>query len=89
MTLQALDSQTCGHYALFFLKARAQGQSYQDFLGQWSCDNLVMNDQKVAEQLKRVIKQELQDEVDARPEGGQTNVSRQAFMTCNPCDFLK
>ena len=89
MTLQALDSQTCGHYALFFLKARAQGQSYQDFLGQWSCDNLVMNDQKVAQQLKRVIKQELQDEVDARPEGGQSNVSRQAFMTCNPCEFLK
>ena len=85
MTLQALDSQTCGHYALFFLKARAQGQSYQEFLGQWSCDNLVLNDHKVAEQLKRVIKQELQDEVDARPDG-QKNVSRQAFMLCNHCD---
>ena len=85
-TLQALDSQNCGHYALFFLKARAQGQSYQDFLGQWSCDNLVLNDQKVADRLKRVIKQEVQDEVDARPEGGQKNVSRQAFMLCNPCE---
>ena len=33
MTLQATESQTCGHYGLFFLKARAQGQTYQDFLG--------------------------------------------------------
>ena len=56
------------------------------FLGRWSCDNLVLNDHKVAEQLKRVIKQELQDEVDARPEGGQKNVSRQAFILCNKCE---
>ena len=85
MTLQAMESQTCGHYALFFLKARAQGRSYQEFLSQWSCDNLVLNDHKVAEQLKRVIKQELQDEVDARPDG-QKNVSRQAFMLCHQCN---
>ena len=46
----------------------------------------MLNNQKVAEQLKRVIKQEVQDEVDARPEGGQKNVNRQAFMLCNPCE---
>ena len=28
ITLQAMDSETCGHYALFFLKSRAQGQTY-------------------------------------------------------------
>ena len=84
MTIQALDSQTCGHYALFFLKARAQGQSYQEFLGRWSSDNLVFNDHKVAEKLKRVIKRELRDEVNARP-GGQSNASRQAFITCHEC----
>ena len=84
ITLQAMDSQTCGHYALFFLKARAQRQTYQDFLGRWSIDNLVLNDHKVAEDLKRVIKRELQDEVDAQP-NGQTNVSRQAIMLCNYC----
>ena len=48
ITLQAMDNQTCGHYALFFLKARAQGQIDQEFLGRWSCDNLVLNDHKVA-----------------------------------------
>ena len=41
----------------------------------------MLNDHKVAEQLKRVIKRELQDEVD-----GQKNVSRQALMHCNHCD---
>ena len=30
-TLQAMDSQTCGHYALLFLKAKAKHQSFQDF----------------------------------------------------------
>ena len=82
ITLQAMDSQTCGHYALFFLKARAHGQTYQDFLDCWSIDNLVLNNHKVAEDLKRVIKRELQDKVDALPEG-QRNVSRQACMLCN------
>ena len=61
ITLQAMDSQTCDHYALFFLKARAQGQTYQKFLGRWSSDNLVLNDHKVAEDLKRVITRESQD----------------------------
>ena len=74
ITLQAMDSQTCGHYALFFLKTRAQGQSYKDFLGRRSTDNLVLNDHKVAQDLKQVIKRELRDEV-----------SRQAFLLCNDC----
>ena len=46
----------------------------------------MLNDHKVAEDSKRVIKRELQDEVDARPDG-QKNVSRQAFMLCNHCDY--
>ena len=54
--------------------------------GTWSIDNLVLNDHKVAEDLKRVIERELQDEVDARPDG-QSNVSRQAFMLCNHCSW--
>ena len=69
ITLQAMDKQTCGHFVLFFLKARAQRKTYQDFLGRWSIDNLVLNDHNVAEDLKRVIQSELQDEVDARPDG--------------------
>ena len=81
---KATDSQTCGHYVLFFLKARAQGQTYEDFLERWSTNNLVLNDHKVAQDLRRVIKRELQDKVDARPDG-QSNVSRQAFILYNKC----
>lgn len=44
MTLKAIDSQTCGHYALIFLKARAHGNTFQDFLAQWNKQNLVLND---------------------------------------------
>ena len=84
ITLQAMDSQTCGNYALFFLKARGQGKTYQDFLERWSIDNLLLNDQKVAEDLKRVIKRDLQHEVDDRPDE-QRKVSRKAFMLCNHC----
>ena len=84
MTIQAMDSQTCGQYALFFMKAWAQGQTYQNFLGPRSSDNLVLNDHKVAQELKGVIKRELRGEVDAKP-GGQSNVSRQAFITCDGC----
>ena len=33
-TMKALDSKTCGHYALIFLKAKARGSGFQDFLAQ-------------------------------------------------------
>ena len=36
MTIQAMDSQTCGHYALMFLKAKAGGSSFPEFLAQWN-----------------------------------------------------
>ena len=45
MTIQAMDSQTCGHYALMFLKAKARGSTFQEFLGQWNSQNLVLNGQ--------------------------------------------
>lgn len=45
MTIQAMDSQTCGHYALMFLKAKVRGSKFQEFLAQWSSQNLVLNDQ--------------------------------------------
>lgn len=61
MTIQALDSQTCGHYALMFLKAKALGSTFQDFLAQWNKQNLVLNDSIVTQSLKRLIKEELYD----------------------------
>lgn len=84
-TLQALASQTCGHYALMYLKARARGHSLQDFLSQWRGDNLVMNDHLVAQEIRNLIKQDL-DEEDTRPRTVQTNRSRQAFVICHNCE---
>ena len=52
MTIQAMDSETCGHYALMFLKAKAGGSSFQEFLAQWNSNNLVLNDQHVSQSLK-------------------------------------
>ena len=72
-TLQAMDSFTCGHYALFFLKAKARHASFQDFLAQWHSNNLVLNDKRVADQLQRLIKTEL-------TEYEQSNVNRSSFF---------
>ena len=36
MTLQAMGIQTCGHYTLMFLKAKARSSSFQEFLAQWN-----------------------------------------------------
>ena len=59
MTIQALDSQTCGHYALMCLKAKAHGRYFSRSLAQWNKQNLVFNDSRVAQSLKRLIKEEL------------------------------
>ena len=54
-----MDSYTCGHYALLFLKAKARNVSLQDFLAQWNSHNLVINDRRAGEQIQRLIKTEL------------------------------
>ena len=59
MTLQAMVSHTCGHYALMFLKAKARGSSFQELLAQWNSSNLVLNDQRFAQSLKQIIKEVL------------------------------
>lgn len=75
-TLQAMDSTTCGHYALLFLKAKARNQRLQDFLAQWNSHNLVLNDRRAGEKIQRLIKTELrQQELSCQ----QSNVSRSCF----------
>ena len=67
-----MDSYTCGHYTLLFLKARARQVPFQDFLAEWDSDNLVLNDRRVADKLQRLIKTEVS-------EYKQTNVNRVSF----------
>ena len=75
-TLQAMDSQTCGHYALLFLKAKARNESFQDFLAQWNSQNLVLSYRRAGEKIQRLIKTQLsRKELSCQ----QSNVSRCAF----------
>ena len=73
-TLQAIDSYTCGHYALWFLKAKAQHSYFQDFLAQWHFHNLVLNDRRAGENIQRLIKTEL-----TRSDYQQSHVSCNTF----------
>ena len=45
--LQATDSNTCGHYALFFLFARARGKSMENFIQPFKYLRDVDNDHKI------------------------------------------
>lgn len=59
--LQAFNSKACGMYCLHFLWSRAQGDSYEQWLGLYSPYNFVENDAQVGRwfkvHVKRVIKQ--------------------------------
>jgi len=79
MTLQAMDSQTCGHYALMFLKAKARGATFQEFLSQWYHGDYVGNDHIVANRLKQDIERVLDEDESYN----QKNVSRYRFCYCN------
>ena len=75
-TLQAMDSYTCGHYALLFLKAKARNVSFQDFLAQWHSHNLMLNDRRVGEKIQHLIKTELtRSDLSCQ----QSNVSHSTF----------
>ena len=51
--LQVTDSNTCGHYALFFLFARARGKSMESFIQPFKYLRDVENDHKIGETLKK------------------------------------
>ena len=57
--LQATDSNTCGHYALFYLFARARGKTLHDFLAQFDKQQYVNNDHKIGEKLKKLVTSDL------------------------------
>lgn len=57
--LQAVGSDSCGHYALFFLKSMSKGKSKDHFLSHFSRRNFVANDHKVGIWLKKMIKRDI------------------------------
>ena len=58
-SLQAVQDQSCGHYALIFLKEKARGHSLQDFLNLFSKHDYVESDHKVGQMLKTLIRDEV------------------------------
>ena len=56
----------------------------QDFLARWQGDNMVLNDHRVSQEIRGLIKEEL-DEEDTLPPSVQSNRSRQYFFTCHDC----
>ena len=53
--LQTTDSYTCGHYALFFLFARARGKSMESFIQPFKYLRDVDNDHKINETLRKLV----------------------------------
>ena len=52
VTLQEMNSQSCGQYALMYLKAKARGQSMHDFISLFKKEDFVYNDHLVGEMIK-------------------------------------
>jgi len=57
--LQVTDSNTCGHYALFFLFARARGKSMESFVQPFKYLRYADNDQKIGKKLRKLVTREL------------------------------
>ena len=54
-SLQALNSKSCGDYALLYLKAKARGRTLQECLNDFSDRDYVSNDHKASQRVKQLI----------------------------------
>lgn len=57
--LQAINSNSCGHYALFFLINMCHGRSLQHFLEEFSVTDFVKNDHKIGKMLETLVKNDI------------------------------
>lgn len=55
ISLQEIDGQSCGQYALMYLKYKATGKSMRDFVSLFKKGDHVHNDQLVGEMVKRLL----------------------------------
>ena len=55
MTLQEMNSQSCGQYALMCLKMKARGKSMDDFRSLFKKGDFVHNDHLVGEMIKPLL----------------------------------
>ena len=59
VTLQDMESQSCGQYALMYLIMKARGKSMHDFISLFKKGNYVFNDHLVGEMVKPLLDGEL------------------------------
>ena len=59
VTLQDMESQSCGQYALMYLIMKARGKSMHDFISLFKKGNYVYNDHLVGEMVKPLLDGEL------------------------------
>lgn len=52
---QATGSNTCGHYALFYVFARAKGKTLEAFVEPFENPQYVDNDHKIGEKLRKLV----------------------------------
>ena len=72
-TLQAIDSQSCGLYALMYLVYRSLEGSMEGFQAIFSAYDMVKNDYRVARWFKRMVKRDLAWHTLTKDESGQSN----------------
>ena len=54
-SLQAVPTQSCGHYCFIYLQGKARGRSLQDFFNMFCDHDYIANDHKVGAMLKQAI----------------------------------
>ena len=55
VTLQEIESQSCGQYALMYLKMKARGKSMHDFISLFKKGDFMYNDHLVGEMVKPLL----------------------------------
>lgn len=74
--LQSVQSNSCGHYCFFYLKAKSNGHSLSYFLNLFSDKDYVNNDHIIGQMLKRFITNKQQWE----------HICQQSYsQTCTSC----
>ena len=78
-TLQALNSDVCGYYCIFYLFHRSRDQDFKSIVKRFSLDNPKANDRRVVQFAKRVF---VQCKRSCHEGCVQCNVSRRQAQRC-------
>ena len=80
-TLQALNSNVCGYYCLFYLFRRSRGQDFKSIVKRFSLDNRQANDRRVVQFVKSAFVQRKLPLL-KRENCVQCNASRRQALQC-------